>query len=164
MAETNKIEYPIDSIVFENEQKPKDDKQVTLWDIFRNPRLCKRLIIIFFNWLVNSATYYGLSWNVSSLGNNIFLDYFILGIVEIPANLSLLLLLNKFGRQKTLCGYMLIAGAALLITAFFSNFALKSIPKTWIMGDDYWGLVEQLRKILFRFGHQKEIGGKTHPH
>ncbi|KAK3931402.1 Organic cation transporter protein [Frankliniella fusca] len=77
-------------------------------DLFRYPNLRKKF--------VNSATYYGLSWNTSNLGGNDFLNFLISGVVEIPGYIMLLLLLNRWGRKATLCSALIATGVALLLT------------------------------------------------
>lgn len=67
---------------------------------------------------VNSATYYGLSWNTGNLGGNEYINFLISGLVEIPAYTFLLLTLNRWGRKMILCGSMAVAGLALLSNVF----------------------------------------------
>ena len=68
--------------------------------------------------LVNSGTYYGLSWNASSLGGNDYVNFVISGIVEVPAYTFLIFTLDRWGRKSILCGCMLVSGVALLATLF----------------------------------------------
>lgn len=70
----------------------------------------------FKNRFVNSATYYGLSWNTSNLGGNDYINFLISGLVEIPGYIALLLMLDRWGRKATLCYALLLAGVALLLT------------------------------------------------
>ncbi|XP_005187237.2 organic cation transporter-like protein [Musca domestica] len=104
-----------------NEQKKPeteadDTKQPSVWDLLRYPNLRRKTLLIFFDWFVNSGTYYGLSWNTNDLGSNALLNFVISGAVEIPAYLFLLFTLNRWGRRTILCGCMLVAGVGLLIT------------------------------------------------
>lgn len=64
----------------------------------------------------NNITYYGLSWNTSNLGGNDYLNFVVSGAVEIPAYTFLILTLNRWGRKHILCGCMVVAGLALLLT------------------------------------------------
>ncbi|XP_050069262.1 organic cation transporter protein-like [Anopheles maculipalpis] len=93
-----------------NEPKP------SLLDIFKHPNLRRKAMLIFFDWFVNSLTYYGLSWNTNNLGGNPLLNFVISGAVEIPAYSFLLLTLNRWGRRTILCGCMIFAGTMLLTT------------------------------------------------
>lgn len=85
-------------------------------DLFRHPNLRRKSLLIFFDWFVNSGTYYGLSWNTSNLGGNDLLNFVISGAVEIPAYTFLLFTLNRWGRRNILCGCMLTAGTMLLLS------------------------------------------------
>lgn len=64
----------------------------------------------------NNITYYGLSWNTNNLGGNPYLNFVISGAVELPAYTFLILTLNRWGRKKIMCGCMIVAGTALLLT------------------------------------------------
>lgn len=91
-------------------------RAVSVFDLLRYPNLRRKTLLIFFDWFVNSGTYYGLSWNTNALGDNMLLNFVISGAVEIPAFTFLLFTLNRWGRRTILCGCMLVAGFALLLT------------------------------------------------
>lgn len=121
VAKENKVIVPkevLDSIGDEQKEaiKSSNAKQASLIDLFRYPNLRKKTLLIFLDWFVNSATYYGLSWNTSNLGGNDYVNFIISGAVEFPAYTFLLLTLNRWGRRNILCGCMLVAGVALLTT------------------------------------------------
>ncbi|XP_069015485.1 solute carrier family 22 member 13-like [Embiotoca jacksoni] len=84
-------------------------------DIFQIPYLRKRSLIMGFNWFTTSILYYGLSLNVGSFGLNIYLTQFIFGIVEIPANIGGLTLIQHFGRRICLACFLFFGGTACLM-------------------------------------------------
>ncbi|KOC60839.1 Organic cation transporter protein [Habropoda laboriosa] len=96
------------------DESAPDYKKPSLFDLFRYPNLRRKSILLFFNWLVNSGTYYGLSWHVSNLGGNDYVNFVISGFVEVPAYTFLIFTLNRWGRKLILCGCMLTSGVALL--------------------------------------------------
>lgn len=96
-------------------------EKASLFDLFRHPNLRRKSILLFFNWLVNSGTYYGLSWQSSSLGGNDYMNFFFSGLVEVPAYTFLIFTLDRWGRKVILCGCMIISGVALLATVFVSD-------------------------------------------
>lgn len=96
--------------------KDPNERQPGMLDLFRYPNLRRKSLLIFFDWFVNSGTYYALSWNTGNLGGNDLLNFVISGAVEIPAYTFLLFTLNKWGRRNILCGCMLTAGVVLLLT------------------------------------------------
>ncbi|XP_016981512.2 organic cation transporter-like protein [Drosophila rhopaloa] len=88
----------------------------SVWDLFCYPNLRRKTLLIFFDWLVTSGVYYGISWNTSTLGGNELLNFVISGAVEIPAYIFLLLTLDRWGRRSILCGSLVLAGLSLLAT------------------------------------------------
>ncbi|KAG7207391.1 hypothetical protein KM043_009046 [Ampulex compressa] len=118
----NGVDIPrdaLDSLLNNNSNDSKPDiKKPSLFDLFRYPNLRRKSILLFFNWLVNSGTYYGLSWHASNLGGNDYVNFVISGLVEVPAYTFLIFTLNRWGRKIILCGCMLLSGIALLATLF----------------------------------------------
>uniref|UniRef100_A0A6B2ELP9 Putative synaptic vesicle transporter svop n=1 Tax=Phlebotomus kandelakii TaxID=1109342 RepID=A0A6B2ELP9_9DIPT len=118
-AAVNKITVPnevLDNLIEPEKKEDMDKPTPSVLDLFRYPNLRKKSLLIFFDWFVNSGTYYGLSWNTNNLGGNDLLNFVISGAVEIPAYCFLLLTLNRWGRKSILCGCMLMAGTMLLLT------------------------------------------------
>lgn len=123
VAKENKTEIPYESLkalLETGESKTSDEncKQASVLDLFKYPNLRKKSLTIFFLWFVNSATYYGLSWNTGTLAGNEYVNFIISGVVEYPAYIFLLLTLNRWGRKVILCGSMAVAGLALLLSIF----------------------------------------------
>lgn len=102
----------------QQQQDVKDftNEKASVIDLLRYSNLRRKTLLIFFDWFVNSGTYYGLSWSTGKLGSNVLLNFLISGAVEIPAYTMLLLTLNRWGRRTILCGCMLMAGSVLLLT------------------------------------------------
>ena len=70
--------------------------KVNFLSLFRTgPRLRNRTINLFFNWFVNSGTYYGLSLHAADLGGNPYLNFLLSAAVEIPAYLINIFVMNK---------------------------------------------------------------------
>uniref|UniRef100_A0A671XNE7 Solute carrier family 22 member 13b n=1 Tax=Sparus aurata TaxID=8175 RepID=A0A671XNE7_SPAAU len=90
-------------------------------DLFWISYLRKRTLLVGFNWFSSSLVYYGLSLNVRGFGLNLFLTQFIFGLIEIPANLSALVLNQHFGRRTCQSGYLLFGGAACLLIPAIPN-------------------------------------------
>ncbi|EDW16686.1 organic cation transporter-like protein [Drosophila mojavensis] len=98
------------------EVKEETARPPSVWDLLHYPNLRRKTLVIFFDWLVCTGVYYGLSWSTNNLGGNVLLNFLISGAVEIPAYCFLLLTLNRWGRRSILCGCMLVAGVSLLMT------------------------------------------------
>lgn len=121
VAKENKVTVPkqvLESIGDDQKEaiKNPDVEEPSIFDLFRYPNLRRKTLLIFMDWFVNSATYYGLSWNTNSLGGNVYTNFVISGAVEFPAYTFLLFTLNRWGRRNILCGCMLVAGVTLLMT------------------------------------------------
>uniref|UniRef100_UPI0037E9C8B0 solute carrier family 22 member 13-like n=1 Tax=Semicossyphus pulcher TaxID=241346 RepID=UPI0037E9C8B0 len=112
-ARVNRTKVPEDLI---NELDMEGtSKRRNMLDIMRIPYLRKRTIIMGYNWFATSLLYYGLSLNVGGFGLNIYLTQFIFGFVEIPANLSALALIQRFGRRICYSCFLIFGGAACLV-------------------------------------------------
>ncbi|XP_023167181.2 organic cation transporter-like protein [Drosophila hydei] len=105
-----------DGVSCKQEIKEEETRPPSVWDLLRYPNLRRKTLVIFFDWLVCTGVYYGLSWSTNNLGGNVLLNFLISGAVEIPAYCFLLLTLNRWGRRSILCGCMLVAGVSLLLT------------------------------------------------
>ncbi|KAJ7380520.1 hypothetical protein OS493_008985 [Desmophyllum pertusum] len=79
-------------------------------DLFTNSSTCLITLIMIVSWFVNSHVYYGLSLNVKNLGGNVYVNFVLAGLVEIPSYLLTVFLLNWSGRRKSLFYFMM--GAA----------------------------------------------------
>nr|XP_057916244.1 solute carrier family 22 member 13b isoform X1 [Doryrhamphus excisus] len=93
----------------------------SMLDIFRISYLRKRALIMSYVWFGTSVMYYGLSLNVGHFGVNIYLTQFIFGLVEIPARLGSLPLIQRFGRRPCEAILLMFGGATCL--------AIIAVPK-----------------------------------
>ncbi|XP_039278061.1 LOW QUALITY PROTEIN: organic cation transporter protein [Nilaparvata lugens] len=123
VAKENKVQIPpelLRNLLSRNEVvKPTGSgPEPTVIDLFRTPYLRAKTLVILFLWFVNSATYYGLSWNTGNLAGNEYVNFVLSGIVEYPAYTFLLLTLNRWGRKFVLCSSMIVAGLALISNLF----------------------------------------------
>ncbi|XP_071956471.1 organic cation transporter protein-like [Antedon mediterranea] len=93
-----------------------EDESGTILDLFKTPNMRKKTLIMMYNWFVVACVYYGLSLSTSTLGVNDYIAFWISGIVEIPACLLCMFVVDKFGRRWSLCYTMLIGGVACILT------------------------------------------------
>ncbi|XP_071114400.1 organic cation transporter protein-like [Haliotis cracherodii] len=119
-AEVNKVTLP-DKLCAESEET-SDEKAgniTSFLQLFTSSVMLFRTLIIFFNWLVTSMAYYGLSLNTQDLGSdNFFLTFFLASLMDFPGVTLCLFLLDRVGRKVMMCGSMLIGGVACLLTIF----------------------------------------------
>ncbi|XP_072031893.1 solute carrier family 22 member 15-like isoform X3 [Amphiura filiformis] len=103
IAHKNGISIPR-SMVSMAEEKPTSNKGETtknLMDAFKAHELRRRLLILMYVWPVTCMTYYGLTYQSSSLGGNKYIDVAASGLIEIPGLLIATYICEKFGRKKT---------------------------------------------------------------
>lgn len=60
-----------------------------------------------------AITFYGISFNITGFGLNIYLTQFTYALVELPAKVSVYYLLDKIGRRRTEVGALLLAAICL---------------------------------------------------
>ncbi|GAB0094995.1 organic cation transporter protein [Sergentomyia squamirostris] len=85
-------------------------------DLFKTPNLRMKTINVCVNWFANSLVYYGLSLSTGKLHGNPFLILFIMGLVEYPSYIVVVLLLDKMGR-RFLTSFLMLAGGLCCIAA-----------------------------------------------
>ena len=111
-------------------------KADSLKDLFTHPTLLLLTLIQLFSWFVNGATYYGLTLAAGSgyendlVANNstitepnIYTSTALSGLVELPAIVLAIPLLNFNGRRKSLVIFMVIGGVSCLLIS-----AVEKIP------------------------------------
>nr|XP_006823954.1 PREDICTED: organic cation transporter protein-like [Saccoglossus kowalevskii] len=94
-------------------------KQLNFFDLLRTPVLRKRCLNIFCHWIAVAFVYYGLSLNIATLPGDEYLLFFMAGIVEVPASLLAIFLIDRFGRPIPLCSFFIVAGAGCIGCQFF---------------------------------------------
>lgn len=94
-----------------------DDKKSQLYKAVRSGIIWKRLMICSFLWMTCSLVYYGMSINAVSLSSNPYVSFMLVTLVEIPAYIGVVIVLDKYGRKKTLfCTYVTCAVMSMLFS------------------------------------------------
>ncbi|XP_014670893.1 PREDICTED: organic cation transporter protein-like [Priapulus caudatus] len=116
-AKTNGSTLP-DKFNLNAPEKSSEEGKKTLWHVLHTPLLRVYAVMMCFLWFVNSLVYYGLSFGVASWGGNIYVNFFLAGLIEAPSYVVLIISMKWWGRQKPTCVFHLIAGIPLLILPF----------------------------------------------
>lgn len=93
-------------------------RKANILDLFRNRILLYKTLILFVSWFVNALAYYGLTLNMPSFGEDIFLTFFIKGLLEIPAYGIAIWILLKKGRRIPYASSLILCGMSLLCIMF----------------------------------------------
>jgi len=91
-------------------------KKENLISIFKEPVLCIRILILCGAWVAVSMSYYGISFSAGNLAGDFFLNYELLMLVEIPAHVFSMFVMDKAGRRLTLTSGLIVSGLACLAT------------------------------------------------
>ncbi|CAL4122995.1 unnamed protein product, partial [Meganyctiphanes norvegica] len=86
-------------------------------DLFRSgPILCRHTIIITFIWFANNSVYTGLSYYAPALGGDVYLNFLLAGLAELPTYLFLWPSMEYLGRRWTIAVAMFLGGSACIAT------------------------------------------------
>ncbi|NP_001077330.1 solute carrier family 22 member 7a [Danio rerio] len=87
------------------------NKNHSYLDLVRTPKLRKIVLCSGIFWFAVAFTYYGISFNITGFGLNIYLTQFIYGVIEVPAKVGTYLTLDRIGRRNGQAWSLIIAGA-----------------------------------------------------
>ncbi|KAH3882706.1 hypothetical protein DPMN_006650 [Dreissena polymorpha] len=113
----NKLEFPENywnDVKMQLEAADGDNKQYSAIDLMRTPRLRHRSLVLFYLWFAISIGYYGLTWQLTSLPGNKFLNFFIAGAVEFVAYTLVIFITGRFGRKRPLMVYFMLASVFMI--------------------------------------------------
>ncbi|XP_042340634.1 solute carrier family 22 member 7-like [Plectropomus leopardus] len=96
----------------------KRDRHYSYLDLIRTPKMRKLALRTGLLWFCVANTFYGISFNITGFGLNIYLTQFSYALIEVPAKVSVYYLLDKIGRRPTEVGTLLMAGICLGINIF----------------------------------------------
>ncbi|XP_073682253.1 solute carrier family 22 member 7a [Garra rufa] len=80
-------------------------------DLVRTPKLRKIVFLSGIFWFAVAFTYYGISFNLTGFGLNIYLTQFVYGVIEVPAKVGTYFTLDWIGRRNGQAWSLIIAGA-----------------------------------------------------
>ncbi|XP_015676614.2 solute carrier family 22 member 3 [Protobothrops mucrosquamatus] len=96
----------------------------SLFDLVRTPQMRKFTLILMYAWFTSAVVYQGLVLRLGLIQGNLYLEFFISAVIELPSALLILATIDRLGRRPLFASGTLVAGAACLITAFLP----KDIP------------------------------------
>ncbi|XP_077095516.1 solute carrier family 22 member 7-like isoform X1 [Siphateles boraxobius] len=96
----------------------RGNRKYSYLDLIKTSKMRRLALLTGITWFSVATVAYGISFNISSFGLNMYLTQFVYGAIEIPAKLSIYYLLDKFGRRITQAGSLLLVGISLVINIF----------------------------------------------
>ena len=123
VASRNKTNLPSDDEMeeFKKQEESVIEHNENLLDLMKRPKLVFRLVITFLNWFVITMIYYGLSMNAASLAGDVFINFALLSLCEIPGYTISYLTMTWLGRRFSLSSSLLVGGVSCLISSLMSH-------------------------------------------
>jgi len=103
-------------------QDAKEPVKPSIIDLLRPTPILVRSLVMFFNWAVTNMCYYGLTSAASVLLDDIYLNYTLVILVEIPAHFVCVYLLDRWGRRPLLGVCQLLAGTTCIAAGLLSKY------------------------------------------
>lgn len=101
---------------------PPQEKAPSLTlQVIRSKIMVSRLFICSFWWITVTFIYYGLSINSVSLGGNMYVNYILTCLVEIPGYCVSVITLDRFGRKGSIMTAFFICGISLIALPFIPD-------------------------------------------
>ncbi|XP_023932812.1 organic cation transporter protein-like [Lingula anatina] len=110
----------IKSVIEDKDEAVISARTYTPLDLVRTWKRTALTANVCFNWLVNGMVYYGLALNSEGLGGDLYLNFTLMGAIEIPAYTLAVFLIDKIGRRKSLTGFMVLGGVACIVSGSLS--------------------------------------------
>uniref|UniRef100_A0A8C5Q1U2 Solute carrier family 22 member 2 n=1 Tax=Leptobrachium leishanense TaxID=445787 RepID=A0A8C5Q1U2_9ANUR len=99
-----------------------EEKRIpSFMDLVRTPQIRKHTFILMYIWFTCAVIYQGLIMHLGSTGENIYLDFFISAMVELPAALIIIVTVDRIGRRYPWAVACFVTGITCLVTAFIPN-------------------------------------------
>ncbi|XP_071442498.1 organic cation transporter protein-like [Hetaerina americana] len=96
----------------------EEERKYSILDIFKTPRMRRTTILLIIIWMIISLAYDGHVRSVGNLGYDLFVTFTVACATELPADTTLIIVLDKWGRRWLACGTLVISGVfSILATA-----------------------------------------------
>ena len=128
VAKRNDVELPSerDLVSFKKRSEASQQTSESMTDLLRRPVLACRLLIVFLCWFVITMIYYGLSMNASSLAGDVYVNFALLSLCEIPGYTLSYVGMSCLGRKASLSSSLLVGGLACLISRWLQALTILS--------------------------------------
>ncbi|XP_059842413.1 solute carrier family 22 member 2-like isoform X2 [Hypanus sabinus] len=129
MAKRNKKAFSINIETVKIINSEDGLRKPTFADLVKTPQIRKYTLILMYNWFVSALVYLGLVMRLGVIGGDIYLNFFVSGLMEIPSAIFIVLLIDRVGRRWPFAAGYLLAGVTCVVTAFIPDdfFWLKTV-------------------------------------
>eukprot|EP00092_Neocalanus_flemingeri_P029516 GFUD01032052.1.p1 GENE.GFUD01032052.1~~GFUD01032052.1.p1 ORF type:complete len:317 (-),score=69.35 GFUD01032052.1:68-1018(-) len=127
-ADTNKKVLP--NLLEDKSSQKSAGSKASILDLFRPATILIRSATMFFNWLVATMCYYGLTSAAATLTPDLYVNFMLAIFVEIPAHFALLLVLDRLGRKPVLGLSQILAGVTCIGAGLITSESLRWLQIT----------------------------------
>lgn len=120
-------------LITAKESSNSQTSRLTTLDMFRKAHI-QRTLILMFNWVSAIVTSYALVLNMNDLAGDIFVNFVLMVMVELPGILLSYFLMDKIGRQPTLVGMMMGQGFFCLTMAWLPKDQTTMVLIVYLLG------------------------------
>ena len=109
------------------ETKEEHFKSLGAADLFKTSFVRKVTLVMFFNWIVVTLGYYGISMSSTNLGGDIFVSFILTALIEIPSYIFCILVMDHWGRKPIFVSSLFLTGFSAIPAAFLDEGTGKTI-------------------------------------
>ncbi|KAM9346797.1 solute carrier family 22 member 4-like [Symphorus nematophorus] len=91
------------------------EESLSLLDLLKTTNIRKITLMLWLIWFASSVSYFGISFNMSGLNGNPFLNYFLLTVVEVPGYTASWLAARSLPRRLSSISFTLLGALAVLL-------------------------------------------------
>eukprot|EP00095_Tigriopus_kingsejongensis_P002789 maker-scaffold728_size105512-snap-gene-0.21 protein:Tk02789 transcript:maker-scaffold728_size105512-snap-gene-0.21-mRNA-1 annotation:"hypothetical protein LOTGIDRAFT_108247" len=120
-AKMNGKTIPIKDLLIlngDNDGAPRAGRKLGVASLFARTYVTKITLIMFVNWIAATMAFYGLSLNSVNLGGDIYVNFILSAVIEIPSYIFVVLVMDGFGRKTILVFCQVLAGVTCIGAGF----------------------------------------------
>ncbi|OWF41857.1 solute carrier family 22 member 6-A-like [Mizuhopecten yessoensis] len=121
IAKTNSKDVPdttrLTDIADSDSSINQSKQSFTLRDILCSRKLLSRSLLLAVGWVTAAYVYYAISFGVQNLSGNIYINIFLINIIDIPAQIVTYYMANCIGRRLTCLVFFVTGGLAGIVVA-----------------------------------------------